>query len=66
MAAARLRRNSFFVDPRALRRAQRALKVRTQAEVVRVAIERVLETDRFWAFMKRSRRTLSPKAFGGI
>jgi hypothetical protein len=29
MGVARLQRNSFFVDPRALRRAQRALKVRT-------------------------------------
>ncbi len=55
-----LTRKSFFVDERALRRARKALGVATEAEVVRVSVERIAEMDKFWRFMKRTRDTLKP------
>ncbi len=55
---ARLKRKSFFIDEHAIRRAKRALGVATDAEVVRLSVERVAEMEEFWRFMKKSRRTL--------
>lgn len=60
---AALLRKSFFVDAEALRRAKRVLRVRTDAEAVRVSLERVTEMDRFWRFMARSRATLRRGSF---
>lgn len=59
---ATLTRKSFFLDPDELRRARRALRVRTDAEAVRLALTRVTEMDRFWRFMTKSRATLEPGA----
>lgn len=55
---ATLKRKSFFVDQQALRRAKKALGVATEAEVVRISVERMAEMEAFWRFMKRSRRAL--------
>ena len=55
-----LKRKSFFVDEQALRRAKKALRVATEAEVVRVSVERIAEMEEFWQFMKNSRRALKP------
>ena len=57
---AKLKRKSFFVDERALNRAKKALGVKTEAEVVRLSVERVTEMEKFWEFMKKTRRTLKP------
>jgi hypothetical protein len=54
---AQLKRKSFFVDESMLRRAKKALKVRTNAEAVRLSVERIAETDEIRQFMKKSRRT---------
>ncbi len=59
---ATLKRKAFFVDDRVLRRAKKALGVATDAEVVRLSVERVAEMEEFWQFMKASRRTLRPGA----
>ena len=56
----RLKRKSYFVDERALNRAKKALGVKTEAEVIRLSVERVAEMEEFWEFMKRSRRSLKP------
>lgn len=61
--AGTLKRKSFFVDERALRRAKRALGVATDAQVVRLALERVAEMEAFWQFMKRSGGTLKRGSF---
>lgn len=58
--AATLKRKSFFVDERALRRAKKALGAASDAEAVRVSVERIAEMEEFWRFMKLSRRTLRP------
>ena len=58
-----LTRRAFFVDDRALRRAKRALGVATDAEVVRLSVDRVAEMDRFWRFMRRTRRSVKPGSF---
>ena len=55
-----LTRKSFFIDPGTLRRARRVLRVRTDAEAVRMSLERVAEMDAFWRFMTKSRRALTP------
>jgi hypothetical protein len=55
-----LKRKAFFVDEQALRRAKRALGAATDAEVVRLSVERVAEMDEFWRFMARTRGTLKP------
>lgn len=57
---AKLKRKSFFVDERALEQARKALGVKTDAEVVRLSMERVAEMEAFWQFMKTSRKTLRP------
>jgi Arc/MetJ family transcription regulator len=57
-AFARYIRRSFFVDEMAIRRARRALGVPTNAEAVRLAVERVVEMEAFWQFMTRSRASL--------
>lgn len=57
---ARLKRKSYFVDERALNRAKKALGVKTEAEVIRLCVERVAEMEEFWEFMNKSRRSLKP------
>ena len=61
--AAGLKRKSFFVDARTLRRARKALGVATDAEAVRRALERVAEMEVFWRFMARTRGCLKPGSF---
>ena len=56
----KLKRKSFFVDERALRQAKRALGVATDAEVIRVSVERIVEMEEFWRFMERTRGVLKP------
>ena len=58
--ALRYTRKSFFVDPAAIRRVRKALGARTDAEAVRLSVERVAEMEEFWRFMARSRGTLAP------
>ena len=59
-AKGKLKRKSYFVDERAIARAQKALGVKTGAEVIRLSVERVAEMEEFWQFMNKSRRTLKP------
>jgi hypothetical protein len=59
-ARVKLKRKSYFVDERALKRAKKALGVKTEAEVIRLSVERVAEMEEFWEFMKKSRRSLKP------
>lgn len=61
-STARYTRRSFFVDDGAIRRARRALGVQTNAEAVRVAVERVVEMEEYWRFMQRSRASLPPES----
>ena len=56
----KLKRKSYSVDERALRRAQKALGAKTEAEVVRLAVERIAEMEEFWEFMTKSRKSLKP------
>jgi hypothetical protein len=57
---ANLKRKSYLVDERALSRAKKALGVKSDAEVIRLSIERIAEMEEFWSFMKRTRRSLRP------
>ena len=56
----KLKRTSLFVDVKTLRRARKALGVATDAEAVRMSIERVAEMETCWRFMTKSRRALKP------
>jgi hypothetical protein len=56
----RLRRASFFIDPDAVRRARNALGAASDAEAIRMSVEWMAEMERFWRFMRKSRRTLTP------
>jgi len=58
-----LTRKSFYIDPATLRRAKRALQVRTDAEAIRLSLERVAEMERFWRFMTKSHGVLKPGSF---
>jgi len=62
----RLTRKSFFVDERALRRAKKLLGVATDAEVIRVSVDRIAEMEKFWRFMRRSRGSLRPGSFRNL
>lgn len=57
---AKLKRKSFFVDEGKLRQAKKALGAKTDAEVVRLSVEKVAEMEEFWEFMKKSRQSLKP------
>ena len=59
-ARTKLKRKSYLVDERALRRAKKALGVKTDAEVIRLSVERVAEMEEFWGFMNKTRRSLKP------
>jgi hypothetical protein len=61
--ATKLKRASFFVDEATVRRAQKVLEVKSRAEVIRLAVERVIEMEEFWRFMEKSRGTLKPGSF---
>ena len=56
----KLKRKSFFINEGKLRQAKKALGAKTDAEVVRLSVERVTEMEEFWEFMKKSRQTLKP------
>ena len=56
----RYTRKSFFVDARAIDRARKVLGAGTDAETVRLAVERVVEMERFWRFMAAARGRLKP------
>ena len=64
--AAALKRKAFFVDEAALRRARKALGAATDAEVIRLSIDRIAEMEEFWRFMRRSRRVLTPGSFRAL
>ena len=55
---ARYTRKSFFVDPQAIDRARKVLGASTDAETVRLAVERVVEMEKFWRFMAGTRSSL--------
>jgi hypothetical protein len=57
---ARYTRKSFFVSPEAIDKARKALGVRTDAEAVRLAVDRIVEMEKFWRFMTGSRASLKP------
>jgi Arc/MetJ family transcription regulator len=59
-SSTRLKRKTFFVDERTVARARKALGVETDAEAVRLSLERVAEMEKFWRFMRRSRGKLAP------
>jgi hypothetical protein len=56
----KLKRKSYFVDEGTLSRAKKALGVKTEAEAIRLSVERVAEMEEFWEFMKKNRRSLRP------
>ncbi len=60
MRPVRYTRKSFFVDVQAIDRARRVLGAGTDAETVRLAVERVVEMEKFWRFMAGTRRGLEP------
>jgi hypothetical protein len=45
---------------RRLRRAKQLLGVETEAEVVRMSVERVVAMEEFWQFMNKTRGSLPP------
>jgi hypothetical protein len=61
--ASNLKRRSFLVDEQRIRKARKVLGVATDAEVIRLSVERVLEMDKFWRFMDKSRGTVPPGSF---
>jgi hypothetical protein len=62
-AGTKLKRKAFFVDERAVRRAKRALGVKTEAEAVRLSVERIAEMEAFWSFMKKTAGVLTSGSF---
>jgi hypothetical protein len=56
----RYTRKSFFVDAKAIGQARKALGAGTNAEAVRLAVDRVVEMEKFWRFMAKTRSGLKP------
>ena len=57
-AKTKLKRKAFYVDEKKLRRAKRVLNLSSEGEVVRVAVDRALEMEEFWQFMRKRRSSL--------
>jgi hypothetical protein len=55
-----LKRKAFFVDERAVRRARRALGASSDAEAIRLSVERIAEMEGFWRYMQRTRKSVRP------
>jgi len=53
-------RKSFYVDEQLLRRAKKVLGLRSEGEVVRVSLERVVVMEEFWQFMTETKGVLGP------
>jgi hypothetical protein len=51
-------RKSFYIDQNTLRRAKRVLRARTDAEAIRLSLERVAEMEKFWQFMTKTHGVL--------
>ncbi len=62
-SAIRKVRKAFFVEPRKIKQAKRLLGLRTDAEVIRESIERVVEMEEFWRFMDKTKGRLKPESF---
>ena len=65
-ARSNLKRKAFFVDETTVRRARKALGAATDAEAIRMSLERVAEMEDFWRFMKRTRRSLKPGSIEAV
>jgi hypothetical protein len=61
-----LKRRSFFVDERDLRRARVALGARSDAETIRLALREVARRGELLRFMQRSGGSLAPGSFSPI
>ena len=59
MRKKKLTRKAFYVDERLLRRAKKVLGLRSEGEVVRVSMERVLAMEEFWQF-RETKGVLEP------
>ena len=60
MRPVRYTRKSFFVDAKAIDQARRVLGAGTNAEAVRLAVDRVVEMEKFWRRMAGTRAGLKP------
>jgi hypothetical protein len=58
-----LKRKSFFLDETVLRRAKKLLRASSDAETIRLSLERVAEMERYWSFMESTRGKLKPGSF---
>lgn len=61
--AVALKRKSFFMEERTLQRAKKLLGVSTDAEAVRLSLERIAEMEKFWRLMKATKNSLPPGSF---
>ena len=58
-----LKRKSCFVDEDALAQAKKVLGVETDAEVIRLSVERIAAMGKFWRFMDDSKATTKRGSF---
>ncbi len=58
-----LKRRAFFVDERAVRAARKAFGASSDAEAIRMSVERIAEMEQFWRFMRETRGSLTPGSF---
>lgn len=63
MVKRQLKRKSFFIDETVLHRAKRLLRASSDAEAIRLSLERVAEMERYWQFMESSRDKLPSGSF---
>jgi hypothetical protein len=60
LGATHLTRKSFFIDEKTIKRARKVLGAATDAEAVRLSLDRVVEMEEFWRFMAETRKSLAP------
>jgi hypothetical protein len=59
-SASPLKRKTFLVDERAVRRARKALGASSDAEAIRMSVERIAEMEEFWKLMRSTRKSVPP------
>ncbi len=56
-------RKSYFIDPDIVKKAVKVLGVNSEAEAIRISVQRIVEMAEFWDFMDESTNSVKRGSF---
>ena len=56
-------RKSYFVDVDMIKKAKRLLGVNSEAEAIRISVQRMVEMAKFWSFMDKASNSVKKGSF---